>query len=176
MSRENVEVATQAIDAFNGSDIDVFAALTTPDFEWSPSMAAIDGETYRGREGIEKYFGTLDNAWEKFHILRDGFRDLGDLVVMLGRLEGRGKGSGAPVNSPLGMVFDFRGGSDLADTWLSRSRRSPRGRGAVGVGTARNRPYAGATARWAKTPSDGDLRHPRDGPASGVAPSQSCAR
>jgi ketosteroid isomerase-like protein len=109
MSRENVEVATRAIDAFNGREIDAFAALTTPDFEWYPSMVAIEGETYRGREGIEKYFGSLNNAWEKFHILRDGFRDLGDLVVMLGRLEGRGKGSGVPVDASLGMVFDFRG-------------------------------------------------------------------
>jgi ketosteroid isomerase-like protein len=109
MSQENVAVATQAIDAFNGSDVDAFAALTTPDFEWSPSMVAIEGETYRGREGIERYFGSLNNAWEKFHIFRDRFRDLGDLVIMLGRLEGRGKGSGVPVDASLGMVFDFRG-------------------------------------------------------------------
>ncbi len=53
MSEENVEVATQAIRAFNGSDVDTFATLTTPDFEWSPSMAAIEGETFLGREGIE---------------------------------------------------------------------------------------------------------------------------
>jgi ketosteroid isomerase-like protein len=108
---ENVEIATRAIDAFNGSDIDGFASLTTPDFEWSPSMVAIEGETYQGREGIERYFGSLANAWERFHILRDGFRDVGEIVVMLGRLEGRGKGSGVPVESSLGMVFDFRGGA-----------------------------------------------------------------
>jgi ketosteroid isomerase-like protein len=111
MSQENVEIATQAIDAFNGKDVDAFAALTTPDFEWSPSMVAIEGETYRGPDGIERYFASIDNAWEKFRISRDGFRDLGDLVVMLGRLEGRGKGSGVPVDSSLGMVFDFRGGT-----------------------------------------------------------------
>jgi ketosteroid isomerase-like protein len=29
---------------------------------------------------------------------------------MLGRLEGRGKSSGVPVDSSLGMVFDFRDG------------------------------------------------------------------
>ena len=111
MSQENVEVATQAIDAFNGGNVRAFAALTTQDFEWSPSMGAIEGEIYRGRNGIEKYFGTLDNAWEKFQILRDGFRDLGDVVVMIGRLEARGKGSGVPVDSPLGMVFDLRDGA-----------------------------------------------------------------
>ncbi len=65
-----MEVATQAIDAFNGSDVDAFAALTTPDFEWSPSMVAIEGETFVEREGIETYFGRLDDAWERL----DGVR------------------------------------------------------------------------------------------------------
>ena len=111
MSRENVEIATQAIDAFNRSDDDAFAALSTPDFEWSPSMAAIEGEVFRGRDGIAKYFRSLRNAWERFHIVSGEFRDRTDLVVMLGRLEGRGKGSGVPVDASLGMVFDFRGGT-----------------------------------------------------------------
>jgi ketosteroid isomerase-like protein len=111
MSEENVEIATQAISAFNGSDVDAFAALTTPDFEWSPSMVAIEGETFLGRKGIETYFGRLDDAWEKFHIHRERFRDSADCVVMLGRLEGCGKSSGVPVDASLGMVFDFRDGA-----------------------------------------------------------------
>jgi ketosteroid isomerase-like protein len=110
MSRENVEVATQAIGAFNEREIDAFATLTTPDFQWSPSMVAIEGETFLGHEGIETYFGRLNDAWEKFHIHRDRFRDSADAVVMLGRLEGRGKSSGVPVDASLGMVFDFRDG------------------------------------------------------------------
>jgi ketosteroid isomerase-like protein len=111
MSHQNVATANRAIDAFNGTDIDAFTALTTPDFEWSPSMVAIEGEIFRGREGIEKYFASLNNAWERFHILRDGFRDVADVVIMLGRLEGRGKASGIEVVEPLGMVFDFRHGA-----------------------------------------------------------------
>ena len=110
MSQENVEIAQRAIDVFNGSDVDAFAALATPDFEWSPSMSAIEGEIFRGREGIEKYFASLDAAWKSFQILAGRFCDLADLVVMLGRLEGRGKASGVPVDASLGMVFDFRGG------------------------------------------------------------------
>ena len=111
MPQENVEVITQAIDAFNESDVHAFAAFTTPDFEWSPSMVAVEGEIFRGRKGIERYFGSLADAWEKFHIHPDGFRVSGDLVVMLGRLEGRGKGGGVPVDASLGMVFEFRGGT-----------------------------------------------------------------
>jgi ketosteroid isomerase-like protein len=106
----NVEVATRAIEAFNSREVDAFAALTTADFEWSPSMVAIEGTIFRGREGIRSYFRTLNFAWEKFHIHRDRFREAEGILVMLGRLEGRGMGSGVPVDSSLGMVFDFRDG------------------------------------------------------------------
>ena len=111
MPQENVEIATQAIAAFNGREIDAFAALTTDDFEWSPSMAAIEGKTFQGREGIDTYFARLEEAWETFQIHRERFSDSAEAVVMLGRLEGRGKGSGVPVDSSLGMVFDFRDGA-----------------------------------------------------------------
>ena len=110
MSTDNVEVATQAIEAFNRRDVDAFAALTTPDFEWSPSMVAVEGETFRGREGIDRYFASFYITWEQVQIHRDRFRDAEDLVVMLGRLEARGTSSGVPVDASLGMVFDFRGG------------------------------------------------------------------
>jgi ketosteroid isomerase-like protein len=73
-------------------------------------MVAIEGTIFRGREGIDRYFQALDIAWEKFHIHRDRFRHAEDVVVMLGRLEGLGMGSGVPVDSSLGMVFDFRDG------------------------------------------------------------------
>lgn len=64
MSQENVEIAKRCIDAFNASDVDAFNALATPDFEWSPSMVAIEGEVFRGSEGIRRYFASLSNAWE----------------------------------------------------------------------------------------------------------------
>ena len=111
MSQEDVEVAQRAIGAFNEREVDVFAALTTPDFQWSPSMSAIEGEIFRGGEGIARYFENLGNAWDRFHIVAGEFRELADLVIMLGRLEGRGKGSGVPVDASLGMVFDFRAGA-----------------------------------------------------------------
>jgi ketosteroid isomerase-like protein len=37
------------------------------------------------------------------------FRDLGDRVFVLGRLEGRGKGSGVPIDQQYAGIFDFRG-------------------------------------------------------------------
>jgi ketosteroid isomerase-like protein len=78
--------------------------------EWVASMGAIEGEVFKGPEGAETYIDRLANAWEEFRTIPEVVRDLGDRVLMLGQVEGRGKGSGVPVNMPLAQVYDFRDG------------------------------------------------------------------
>ena len=108
MSQRNVDVAKRVIQAFNATDVDAFVGLTTEDFEWSPSMVAIEGQLFRGSEGIRAYFTSLEDAWSEFLVLPAAFRHRGDTVVMLGDLRGRGKNSGVTVDESLGMVFDLR--------------------------------------------------------------------
>src|ERR1700676_2549899 len=110
MSPQNVEIVRRAIDAFSRGDALAFAELTTPDLEWATGLGAIEGEIFRGRAGVETYFDRLSNAWDEFRFLADEYRDLGDVAVVLGRLEGRGRGGGVPVDSPVGAVWDLRGG------------------------------------------------------------------
>jgi ketosteroid isomerase-like protein len=110
MSQENVEIVTRAVDAFNERDVEAFVALTTPDFEWTTSMAAVEGEVFVGRKGIETYFGRMGESWDEFLLVSGEFRDLGDRVLWHGDLKGRGRLSGVPVTSPLDILFDFRGG------------------------------------------------------------------
>src|ERR1044071_278598 len=117
MSQENVEVAKRGLDAFNRRDIEAGVAVVTADFEWFPAMAeAVEGGVYRGREGIEAYFADLGETWEELRILPERFQDLGDRVLVLGHIEGRGMGSGVPVDAPIGLVYELRGGS------ISRAR------------------------------------------------------
>jgi ketosteroid isomerase-like protein len=110
VSRENVEIVKIALDAFSRGDADAFAALTTPDLEWKTGLGAVEGEIFRGREGVETYFERLASAWDEFRFLADEFFHRGDVVLVLGRLEGRGRGGGVPVESPVGAVWDLRDG------------------------------------------------------------------
>jgi ketosteroid isomerase-like protein len=112
MSRDKVDVVKRANDAYNRRDVDGwFAELATPDFEWYPAIvrAFNGGGGYRGREGIEKVVADTRENWEELQSLPEEFRDLGDRVLLLGRLEGRGKTSGVPVDQPFAGIFDFRG-------------------------------------------------------------------
>jgi len=110
MSQANVDVVMRAIAAFSAGDAEAFAALTTSDLEWKAGLVAVEGEIFRGRDGVMTYFARLDSAWDEFLFLADDIRDLGDAVLVLGRLRGRGRGGGVPVESPVGAVWDLRGG------------------------------------------------------------------
>jgi ketosteroid isomerase-like protein len=118
MSQENVEVAERVMDAFNRHDVDAFVEPMTTDFEWFPALgAAVEGGSFVGREGVEAYFEVLRATWEEVRLVTEGVRDFGESVIWLGRIEGRGRGSGVPVDAPMGAVFDFRGGK----IWRARS-------------------------------------------------------
>jgi ketosteroid isomerase-like protein len=110
VSRENVEIVKRALEAFSGGDAETFADLTTPDLEWKTGLGAVEGEIFRGREGVETYFSRLRSAWDQFRFLPDQFRDRDDVVLVLGRLEGVGRGGGVPVDSPVGAVWELRAG------------------------------------------------------------------
>ena len=84
--------------------------LFTPDVEWYPAMGAIEGEVFRGRDGVEVYFRRLIDAWEEIRVVAEEVRDLGDRVLVLGRLAGRGSSSGVPVDSPVALIYDLRSG------------------------------------------------------------------
>ena len=114
MSQANVEMVKRGIDAFNRRDVEALADGVTPDFEWLPALpSTVEGERfsgYRGREGIETYFEDVRSTWERLRVLGNEFRDLGDGVLVLGRADGRGRGSGVEVDMPLGVIYDFRDG------------------------------------------------------------------
>jgi ketosteroid isomerase-like protein len=121
MSQENVDIVRQATDAFSRGDADAFAELTTSDVEWKVGLAAVEGEVFRGAEGVRAYFDRLSSAWSQFQFLAEEFRDLGDAVVVIGRLRGTGRGGGVPVESPVGAVWDVRDGK----IWRLRAYLNP---------------------------------------------------
>jgi|ERR1700730_141726 len=110
MSQENVELVKRLMHAFYRRDVDTFAELTTSDVEWFPVFAArVEGDIYRGREGIETFLREVDETWEAFVPAPEEYHDLGDRVLGLGRLTTRGLSSGVPIDSPWAGIFDFRG-------------------------------------------------------------------
>jgi ketosteroid isomerase-like protein len=118
MTQDKVELAKRAAEAYNRRDVDAFFAdLATPDLKWWPALTrGYEGGCYQGRVGIERFLADTAETWEELETVPEEFRDLGDRVLVLGRLRGRGRGSGAPVDAPIANILDFRGGR----IWRSR--------------------------------------------------------
>jgi ketosteroid isomerase-like protein len=106
-----VEIAERAIDAINRRDLDAYDELFTADCEWFPAMPGIiEGDSFKGREGFADYAAEIADTWEESNIVVDEFRGRGNWVLILHRLEMRGRGGGVPVTARLTALLEFRDG------------------------------------------------------------------
>jgi ketosteroid isomerase-like protein len=110
MSEENVEIVKRVTDAFNRRDVDAVLDFCASDCVVSSQLLDVSAD-FRGREGLERFYGMLGESWDGFCSVVDDYRDLGDRVLVLGRNQGRGTGSGVSIDGPMGAVFDFWDGN-----------------------------------------------------------------
>ena len=122
MSEENVEAYKRAVEAINRRDVEALLPELDPEVEWhSAILIGMGGKetVYRGHEGIREWLRDLFETLSEFEAEYPEVRDLGERVLALGHLRARGAGSGAEIESPLGVVADFRNGRGLrARTYL----------------------------------------------------------
>ena len=111
MSQENVEIVRAAIDAVARQDVARLIELADPEVEWHSFLAQLgEGGVYHGHDGLRRYVEDLNEAWEFLRTDVDDFLAVGTVVVVVGRLRYRGKGSGVETESAAGYVTRFRDG------------------------------------------------------------------
>jgi uncharacterized protein len=110
MSQESVEIVELALERLNEGHIDGLIALCDDDFELDMSARVINPETYRGHEGIRRFYREVSEVWKGFRW--EPLRLLGaaDKVVVLLHSHGRGKGSGLEMARDVAMVWTVREG------------------------------------------------------------------
>jgi ketosteroid isomerase-like protein len=113
MSRENVDAVRAWVAALNREDLDALLEIADPDVEYVSYLASLSGGvgTYRGHEGIGQFLRDLADAWEWFRVDVDEYRDLGECILMEGRLQAKGGTSGLEVEKELAWLLDFREGT-----------------------------------------------------------------
>jgi ketosteroid isomerase-like protein len=115
MSLENAEIVRQALQANRSGPPDatteVAVALCDPRVELTSRIAAVEGATFRGHDGIRRYFAGLAEAWDEWRNDPDEIIEIQpDVVVVDNLFRGVGKRSGVPIEVHLGVVFVLSAG------------------------------------------------------------------
>jgi ketosteroid isomerase-like protein len=100
-----------AIEAFNRRDGEGFGAFLTDDSEIVPVRAALEGTVYRGRDAATQYCTAVEESWQDLKWEVEEIRDGESWVLALGRIRGRGRGSGAVIDARGAWLAHFRDGS-----------------------------------------------------------------
>jgi ketosteroid isomerase-like protein len=106
----NVEVVRRMFAAFAERDLAAILPEMDADVEFLPVTANLTtgGVPYRGHEGIARYLDDVAQVWPQLRLFPEDMRDLGHVVVVLGRVVARG--GGMILDQPTGWVFTLRDG------------------------------------------------------------------
>ena len=111
MSQENVEIVRRGYEAFATGRIDF--EFLDDEIEWRGPREFPDlAEPHFGHDGVRQYMAKLSDAFENYRMMAEEFIDVGDdRVLVFAREGGRGKGSGAEVQTnPTAHLYTMRDG------------------------------------------------------------------
>jgi ketosteroid isomerase-like protein len=115
MSQHNVEIVRRATELLSeayksGEPTDEMLALCAPDIRVDASRRVFNPATYDGHAGLRRSITEIWEAWEGFREEDSQLIDLGDKVLALQTIAGRGRASGAEVRAPGALIWTLRDG------------------------------------------------------------------
>jgi ketosteroid isomerase-like protein len=105
-----VSLIRESYEALNQGRFDWVADNVPPDFELVPIPGFGLSGTFVGPEGVSQFYAQLAEAWEAVQTDVEEVVDLGDRVVVLGRIHNRGRGSGIEVDAVAAHLWTVEDG------------------------------------------------------------------
>jgi ketosteroid isomerase-like protein len=100
MTVESVELVSRAFSAFNHRDEVELLSLCHPDIEWIPMRSSAHGRVYRGHDGVREALADVGAEFEELRNDPRRWLDLGERVVVTGRLVAKERRGGLRIDIP----------------------------------------------------------------------------
>jgi ketosteroid isomerase-like protein len=110
MSEENVELVRRYYAALNRGDQETVRELLTEDFVTDTSRRPVEPAVLRGREASMTAAAAVREVWEELIVEPVELIPSGDRVLAIVDNRGRGRSSGAAVESRTGQLWTLRDG------------------------------------------------------------------
>jgi ketosteroid isomerase-like protein len=113
LSEELRAIADTAFGALNAGDLDSFLSVVSEDAEFTSMIAEVEGQTYRGHEGVRTWWNTVAGTfqsvrWELLEVEGSGGRGLA-------RLRAVGEVGGVEVEQTVWQAARYQDGK--LDWW-----------------------------------------------------------
>ena len=111
MPSEKIEIVRAGFDAFNRDGVEGILPIIDPDFEaTTPPELASEPDTYRGHDGVRRYFDSFYEAMDEIRWEAHSFEELGGKVIVEFTLRARGKSTGLDFGQSAVQVWTLREG------------------------------------------------------------------
>jgi ketosteroid isomerase-like protein len=107
MSEADMELVRRGFEALEVGDAEALIPLVHPEFEMTtPSGLAAEPDTYRGPDGVRRYFDSFYEAMDEVGVHADRLEDLGGGRVMTpSTLRARGRSTGLVAEQSLVLIW-----------------------------------------------------------------------
>jgi ketosteroid isomerase-like protein len=111
VSQDNADVLREALAALDRGGVEAVLPYIDPEFEFTtPPNVSVEPDTYRGHDGLRRYFDSFYEIMDKVSLVPDEFIAIGDRVVVPMRLVARGRETGIESEIHTVGVWTLRDG------------------------------------------------------------------
>jgi ketosteroid isomerase-like protein len=121
VTADNTELVRAGFEALSEGGVEALLPFIHPEFEVTTSAnLASEPDTYRGHEGIRRYFDSFYEAMDEVRFEPREFREAGERVIVPVTLTARGRTSGIEASQEFVMVWSLRDGQAIrVDTYAT---------------------------------------------------------
>jgi ketosteroid isomerase-like protein len=108
---ELIELIRVGFERWANEDFLGTLELFAEDCELKPLLGQVEGVTYRGHEGVRRWFTDVHTHWSAFRPQLHAFCERDSSLLVTGQIHAQGRHSGVEFDTPMYWRFTFRGRS-----------------------------------------------------------------
>jgi ketosteroid isomerase-like protein len=111
VAESNSETMRKAFEGYDAEGWESMLPLLAPDFELTtPPGLAAEPDTYRGEDGMRRYFESFNEVMEEIRFQPHEFREIEDWVLIPFKMTARGRATGLEAGIDGVMAWMLRDG------------------------------------------------------------------
>ncbi len=114
MAETNLDLVRRGFETLNHGGVEALLPFIHPEFEvTTPAGLAAEPDTYRGPEGIRRYFESFYEAMDRVEFAPEEFIAVGERTVVPMTLRARGRTTGIETEQHVVQIWELKDGKAI---------------------------------------------------------------